>query len=323
MTSKEFFERLNPFADCTKYRISLWQCPQFLFVVMGFLIIISMLLLYGVGTRFIEDPYMVSLIIIFVTAGLLVLSYLVTKSFERLAEASRMKSEFVSIVSHQLRAPISNLKWALEFLLSGRLGQVNPNQQSYFTILKDNSARMHNLVNDLLSVSRIEQNDLPFQAEQFSFPALVESVVAEFKPILTSSNIEIALEGEELPSITSDPGKIRQVLSNLLDNAIRYAWKDGETGATKAKKRVAIRYFRRGAFLQFEIEDNGVGIPQRDHKYIFQRFFRSSNALRHETQGTGLGLYIVKSILEKAGGKIQFSSKENKGSKFWFIIPLS
>jgi len=225
-----------------------------------------------------------------------------------------MKSEFISVVSHQLRSPLSNLRWAIELLMSGKLGKIEKKQTEYFRILKENSARMGELVSDLLIVSRIETATLPLKKKEISLPELINKLISEFEPFAKASNVEIEFRPQkDLPKVFADPTQIRLVVENLIDNAIRYI---------KDKGKVEIRLERIDKNLYFEIRDNGVGIPKEDQKYIFQKFFRSENILRYQTQGSGLGLYITKSIVERSRGKIGFRSEENKGSTFWFTLPI-
>jgi len=314
MNLKEIFSQLNVAGQCRKYGLSLWQCPQFLFLVMGIIIIASSLVTYAIGNRYIENPEIVALLVLLITTVLLVISSVITRSFERLAEASRMKSEFVSIVSHQLRSPLSNLKWVIELLMSGRIASVTSKQLEYLKVLKENNKRMEELVQDLLIVSRIEQGRLPLKKEEIYLKDLVEKAIEEMDIFARSSNVEIKFQpNENLPKIICDPSQIKLVIGNLLDNAIRYI---------KGKGKVKIKLEKEGRKLRFGIEDNGVGIPQGDQRYVFQRFFRSSNILRQQTKGSGLGLYIAKSIIEKSGGKIGFKSQEGRGSTFWFTLPI-
>jgi len=314
MDFKNILSQLNILAQCKRYGLSLWQCPQFLFLIMGIIIIGSTLTAYAIGTRYIEEPELVALIILLITAILFIIAVIITRSFERLAEASRMKSEFISVVSHQLRSPLSNLRWAIELLMSGRLGKIEEKQTEYFRILKENSGRMGELVSDLLIVSRIETATLPQKRKEISLEDLIKKLISEFEPFAQASNVEIEFKSEEnLPKILADPSQIRLVVENLLDNAVRYI---------KDRGKVKMLLSRRGQNLYFEIEDNGVGIPKEDQKYIFQKFFRSENILRYQTQGSGLGLYISKAIIERSGGKIGFKSQEGVGSTFWFTLPI-
>lgn len=314
MKRKETFAQLNIPAQCKKYGLSLWQCPSFLFLIMGIIIITSTLIAYAIGTRYIKDPEIVALIVLILTGILFIVAFIITQNFERLAEASRMKSEFISVVSHQLRSPLSNLKWTLELLISGKLGKIEEKQIEYFKILKENSERMQELISDLLTVSRIETATLPLKKKEFSLEELTKELILEFGPLIRASNVEVKFEAQEdLPKVFADPNQIRLAIENLLDNAIRYI---------KEKGQVLIKLEKRKKDLYFEIKDNGVGIPKKDQKYIFQKFFRSENVLKYQTQGSGLGLYISKAIVERSGGKIGFKSEENKGSTFWFTLPL-
>jgi len=314
MDLKDILNQLNIPAQCKRYGLSLWQCPQFLFLIMGLIIIGSSLTTYAIGTRYIERPETVALAVLLITFALVIIAFIITRSFERLAEASRMKSEFISIISHHLRSPLSNLKWAIELLMSGRLGKIEEKQTEYFKILKENSGRMLEIVSDLLTVSRIETATLPSKKVEFFLEDLIKELISEFQPFAKASNVDISFESEKnLSKIFADPFQMRLVIENLLDNAIRYI---KDTGIVQMKLE------KRRKDLYFEIKDNGVGIPKEDQKYIFQKFFRSENVIKYQTQGSGLGLYISKAIVEKSKGKIGFKSQEGTGSTFWFSLPL-
>ncbi len=314
MTFKEIFSQLNIPEKCKKYGVPLWQCPQFLFLIMGIIIIGSILATYFIGTRYIEEPEIVALITFLITIILFTIAFIITRSFERLAEASRMKSEFINIVSHQLRTPLSNLRWTLEVVMSGKIIPPSEKQLEYFKIIKENSDRMRELIKDLLIVARIETAKLTLKKQELFLEELIERIIKELEPFARASNVEIFFEKEKnLPKVFIDPFQIRVAVENLLDNAIRYI---------KGKGKVLINLKKKEKNIYFEIKDNGVGIPKEEQKYIFQKFFRSRNILRYQTQGSGLGLYIVKAIVEQSGGKIGFYSEENKGSTFWFTLPI-
>ena len=313
MDFKEILAQLNIVSQCRRYRLSLWQCPQFLFLVMGIIIITVSILSYTIGTKYTENLEMVVLIVLALVTVLLIITFTIIRSFERLAEASRMKSEFIDVVSHQLRSPLTNLKWAVDFLISDEPGKTEEKKAEYLQALKENSDRMEELVSDLITVSRLETATFPLEKQETSLENLIEETILKFKLFAESSKIEIELKFQkDLPKVPADSYQIKQVLENLLDNAIKY---------TKEKGMVELKLEKQENNLYFEIKDQGVGIPQEDQKYIFQKFFRAKNILRSQTRGTGLGLYIAKSIIGKSKGKIGFRSKEGEGTTFWFTIP--
>lgn len=314
MNFKKIFEQFNISAQCKKYGLPLWQCPHFLFLVMGIIIIGSTLVTYALGSRYVEDPQVVALIVLSVTAILFTIAVIITRSFERLVEANRMKSEFVSVVSHQLRSPLSNLRWVIELLTSGRVNGVSEKQLEYFKILKENSTRMRELVSDLLIVSRIETAKLSLKKKEISLEDLTRKIIEELEPFAKASNVKVELKApKNLPKVFADSSQIQLVIENLLDNAIRYI---------KEKGQVEIKLEKIDKYCRFKIKDTGVGIPEEDQKYIFQKFFRSENVMKYQTQGSGLGLYITKSIVKRSGGKIGFKSQEGIGSTFWFTLPI-
>ena len=316
MTFKSILDELNIFSKCRQYRLAIWQCPQFLFLIMGLVIITTALITYALGTSyFVLEPTTVSFIVFGITIVLFIITFSIVRSMDGLAEASRLKSEFISIVSHQLRSPLSNLKWALEVLIDRRFGDLSQKQEEYLKIVQENSGRMGELITELLMVSRIEQGRLPLNKTKFSLAELTKQVIDELKLLAEASNIVIKFEApDSLPLAFGDIQMVKVVVENLLDNAIRYI---------KGKGDIGIKIKNTGGILLFEIKDTGVGIPENDQHHIFQKFFRSQNALKYQTQGSGLGLHITKSIVVKSGGKIWFKSKEDEGTTLWFTLPTN
>jgi signal transduction histidine kinase len=303
--------QLSVRSQCKRYGLSLWQCPQFLFLIMGGIIIAATLAAYFVGEHYISDPLMVALIIIILAIVLFIISFIITQSFERLAEANRMKSEFVSIVSHQLRSPLTNLRWTLDFLISEN-GEKK--RFEYYTILKENSVRMGELIDNLLVVSRMEQGKMPIKKEEIFLADFVRKIIKDLEQFALAANVKIDfnIEDDEM-KVSADSSQLKLLIDNLLANAIRY---------TRGPGSVKIDLSKINDKIIFKIKDNGLGIPKNDQKYIFQKFFRAQNVQQHQTQGSGLGLYIAKTVAESLGGKIGFESKENVGSTFWFTIPI-
>jgi two-component system NtrC family sensor kinase len=304
------------FEECKKYHLPLYRCPSFIFFVLGLINIFSILTSYSIANKIVEDPRIVALICAFLASFILILSYFATKTLEALAESNRIKSEFVTIASHQLKTPISNLKFALEILMSGKKGKIEPEQVEYFQILKENTNRLKELAKDLLLVSKIEAGNFKLKKEEFDLSELTESVVKNFVLFAKAHNVEIKCDFEkDLPKVFADKEQIKDVIETLLDNAIKYSKKE--------KNLVEIKICKKQKEIYFEIKDQGIGIPKKDQKYLFEKFFRGSNVSKNEIPGTGLGLFIAKSIIERSGGKINLKSEENKGTTVSFTLPIS
>ncbi len=272
-----------------------------------------MLLAHFISTKLVADPLVTAVIVILLATFLLVLNYIITQGFERLAEVAQMRADFINIVSHQLRAPLTNIRWTID-AFSRNQKKSQEGQFEYLEILRENSARMTELVSDLLIVLRIEEGRLPFKKEWFSLPEVVKEIIKDFIPLVQAHNVRIGLTvPKNFPSAWSDPQQIKRVIENLLTNAIQYTKEGGE---------IKVVLSRQGIKILCQIKDTGIGIPQASQKYVFKKFFRAGNAKKLQTQGSGLGLFIAKSVIEKAGGKIGFQSQENKGSTFWFSLPI-
>lgn len=238
-----------------------------------------------------------------------------TEANERLIAMDKAKSEFISIAAHQLRTPLSGVKWILKMMINGDIGQITAEQKKFLQKGYESNERMIHLANDLLNVTRIEEGRLVYKQQQFHLEDVIEEIIKVFQGDVVEKqlNLEFKKPKEKLPKIKADLEKIYLVLENLIDNAIRY---------TPARGRVWIKIEQNNNALKVTIKDNGIGIPKDQQVRIFDKFFRGSNVLKVDTQGTGLGLYIVKNIIEAHNGQVGFESKENKGSVFWFSLPL-
>lgn len=318
MSLKAILKKLDFMTECKRYSLSFWQCPNSLFLVMGAIIIVAMLLTYWIGIHFVEPEIVISIVSI-VTIILLVIGHSLVNSFTRIAEASRMKSEFVSIVSHQLRTPLSALKWSLDLLRSKRLGEFNDKQKEYLDIINESGIKMIKLINDLLNVTRIEQGKVTMQFKPFSIGELIEEAVKELKMLAQAHNVKINFKNnKKLPSVYADPDKIRMVIQNLIDNAIKYSKKDGGWVEISAE-----RDERNKKMIRVSIKDNGLGISGFLKKQVFGKFFRGESLVRQKVEGTGLGLFIARGFVKICGGDIGFASEQGKGSTFWFTIPIT
>ena len=293
--------------------VKIWQTPGFMFIMLGVIAVVIMTATFFISQNY-DSPELVvlaesSVVIIVLAVGNSVISLV-----EQMLKLNRMKSEFVSIASHQLRTPLSAIRWETELLLSKYRKSVSAKQQKSIKNIDMLSSRMTHLVNDLLDVARIDQDKLIIKKKSMDISLPINEIVAENKQLAKSKHIEIIFDAKKkMPLVFADPEKIRVVIENLFNNAIKYTIDYG---------KIEIKLSENGNMLICAVKDSGIGIPAEQHKRIFEKFFRSDNVARYQTEGTGLGLYIAKNIIEQMGGKIWFESMENSGSIFSFSIPI-
>lgn len=230
------------------------------------------------------------------------------------AEFDKRKSEFISIASHQLRTPLAATKWLTDMLRKGDVGALEPKQQELVDKLFVANERMVVLVNELLNVSRLDAGVSKPSPEPTDFVELVDGVLSEAMPLLAAKKQTLTFDKKPLPMAMVDALLIREVVANVVSNASKYS-KDGGV--------VTVTLEHRGDELLVAVKDDGIGIPKADQNQLFKKFFRAGNALKSAVQGTGLGLYFVKSVVELSGGKIWFTSEEGKGTTFFFTVPIA
>jgi PAS domain S-box-containing protein len=227
----------------------------------------------------------------------------------------KAKTEFVSLASHQLRTPLSAVNWYAEMLLAGDAGKISEEQKKYLQEIYQGNQRMVDLVNALLNVSRIELGTFAIEPVPTDIVELTKAIVKDIEPKVFERKLDLKDEYETgIPKINVDPKLMRMVIENLLSNAIKYTSEKGSVNLSvkKVEKNISIT-----------VADTGYGIPQDQQDKIFTKMFRASNVREKDTEGTGLGLYIIKSIVEHSGGSIRFESKEDKGTTFFISLPLS
>jgi signal transduction histidine kinase len=232
-------------------------------------------------------------------------------------EIDRAKTEFVSLASHQLKTPLTAISWLTEALLTGDKGPLNEEQRKYIENIHATDRSMMEMVNDLLNVSRIELGTLQLRPEEIDITQFAQSVVDEQKHSADIKYINIKYEYEpNLPPMRVDRNLIRMVFQNLLSNAIKYTPVGGNVSLTIA----------RGTGMKdtvyVSVSDTGIGIPKEEQSKVFEKLHRAKNAQASVPDGTGLGLYVVKTIIERVKGAITFDSIEGKGTTFHVTLPV-
>lgn len=230
------------------------------------------------------------------------------------SEVDRMKSDFISLASHQLRTPLSAIKTYSHMLLDGYMGVINDTQRKSLRTILGAANRMNELISTLLNITRIESGTIAITLKQINIEKLAEEVNKEHELLASDKSIKLHIEVKSRSPITvkSDTLILKEVLSNLVSNGIKYTPDGGSVTTIITPRRNDVMVC---------VRDTGMGIPVYSQEHVFTKFFRAHNVVKQETSGTGLGLYLVKGLLESLGGEIWFESKEGKGTSFFFTLP--
>jgi signal transduction histidine kinase len=236
------------------------------------------------------------------------------KMGQQIEDIEKTKSEFLSMVAHQLKNPIGGSKWALSLLLEDEVKNMNENTLTMVELLQKNNRAMHTLVTDLLNMARIESGEIHVEPESLDLIHVLDDVIDSQQFLAKIHNVKVKFakpKGKLL--VTMDKKHVHNIFKNLVDNAIKFS-------VEKSKINVGIS--RVGAKVLVSIQDVGIGIPAEDQSKIFEKFFRASNATQVDVTGTGLGLYVIKNYVDYWKGKIWFESKKDKGTTFFVQLPL-
>lgn len=251
----------------------------------------------------------------------------------KLAKLERLKSEFISIVSHELRTPLTSIKNSLDILQSGRCGDVTQSADKFLSMAIRNVQRLSGIINDLLDLSKIEAGKMDFNFVPANINTVIDYVKSALSEVAKTKGLTlITNEAENLPQIIADTQRLEQVLTNLVSNAIKFTPENKQIKISSklinAKDIVINEYFKdefkilSGDYIQVCVEDEGIGIAEKDLLHAFDKFAQIENSLSRKAGGTGLGLPIARQLLEAHHGAIWCDSELNKGSKFYFIIPI-
>lgn len=235
---------------------------------------------------------------------------------EELRKLNSTKSEWISIAAHQLRTSLSAIKWILKMFLDGDFGSLSSEQQGFMKKAYENNDRMVLLVNEMLSLNHTEDSSITYTMRKEEIVSLIDETIFDFHGESFKKGIELIFLRPENSEIFTeyDKEKIRVVLQNLIENSIKYS----TTG-----DRVFVGLKKNGDEVEISIKDTGIGIPATEQPKIFEKFYRATNAKEKEEIGSGLGLYTIKQIVEHHKGKIWFESEPEKGSTFYFTLPIS
>lgn len=230
-------------------------------------------------------------------------------------EVEQMKTDFISFASHQLRTPLTVMKWNTEMLINGEAGDLTPEQKQHLFKIERGQDRMARLINSLLNISRLEAKKIKIEPKPTDLTSLISDAISELAHYASAKNCRIVFSKPDrvLPPVNVDAALMKQIVLILLNNAIHYSKPQRST--------VGVALKQNGRYFQIDVVDEGIGIPKNAQDKVFDKFFRADNAAKANANGIGLGLYITKLIVETSGGKIWFESAEGKGTKFHVVMP--
>jgi len=230
-------------------------------------------------------------------------------------EANKSKTEFVSVVSHELKLPMTSIKGYSDLMLSGATGELNENQANFLTTIRNNVNRMATLVSDLADISRIESGNIRIEPRSVPVWDVADEVVNLTRTQIEQKKQKVILDMPAgLPKALCDRNRLSQILTNLISNANKYTPEGGV---------IQVEAMQANSMIQIKVQDNGLGMTPEDQEKLFSKFFRSADEKIREAPGTGLGLSITKNLIELQGGKIWFESEFRKGTTFYFTLPIA
>ncbi|MBR1776529.1 hypothetical protein IJ750_05605 [bacterium] len=252
----------------------------------------------------------------------------------KLQKLERLKSEFISIVSHELRTPLTAIKNAMDIILSGKACEMTENIEKFVSMGKRNAIRLSGIINDLLDISKIEAGKMDFKFELMHVEPVIEYVKNNLAEVAREKNLTIKyVSSGENVEVYADSNRLEQVLTNLVSNAIKFTPEASEIEITsKVVNARELQYDHcfeddikklQGNYLQVCVEDHGIGIERKDLNHVFDKFAQIENSLSRKVGGSGLGLPIARQLMEAHNGAIWCDSEINKGSKFYFVIPVA
>lgn len=294
-----------------EYGVPFWKLPDILLLAVAFLNIIIMIGTYWWISSGVDDPTLAIFPVALEAIIVLVVGNIIVETSKEIIDNQKLKKEFINIISHQMRTPLTVAKWSLE-LIKKETDEKKKDKLINRTI--EANERMMGIVNDFVHLARISDEIKEIKKEKFEISELIESIIRNDKFLSEIQNVEIKYENEE-GKIWVDADKIKAeiIFSNLIDNALKYS---------PSHTKIAVILRKQKNDFVAEIKDHGIGISENDKKYIFTKFYRSDNARRSCSSGTGIGLYVCKIIAGKMGGNIWFKSKEGIGTSFFVSLPL-
>lgn len=232
---------------------------------------------------------------------------------EKLKELDKLKDEFLNMTSHELKNPLTPVISYLDMLSKGNLGQLSPKQKEALDVVSRNTDRLKRLIYDIIDIAKLESKRMKFDMQKVSLDGVLRNSIKDMKPFAEEKNIKIIEKIGKLPKVMADESRLLQVLTNLMNNAIKFSYEN---------VKVLVAAQKKGNNVLISVKDNGIGIAKKDLPNLFKKFYQADSSVRKKYAGTGLGLTVSKGIIEAHKGKIQVESRLGKGTAVSFTLPV-
>lgn len=296
-----------------EYGVPIWKLPDVILIFMGLINIFVMVVTYSWAAELADDPREAVLLVAVEAALIMIVGNIMVESSKEIIENSKLKKELVHIISHQMRTPTTTIKWNTELLRDKLENKLSKKESSYLNRIYEENENIREMIEEMLTISRIEDKKIFYKPTKFEFEKLIEEIIDALRGYAEIKGVKVVFEEFDKIEAVGKWQSFRAIIMNLTENAIRYSKKGGQ---------VTIVMKLKNDNLIVTIQDEGIGIPKEDSNMIFKKFFRGDLARNFQTEGTGLGLYLVKKSVDDLDGEITFKSELGKGSVFKVVIPL-
>lgn len=310
----KWFKKISIFQEARMFHLRIWQTPSFLFLLMGLATIGATYTTFLFASKS-DDLEVLIISVTAVTLIVFALGVILVRVISKIIIINNARTEFLSLVTHQLRSPLTGTKYIMQLVLSEKVGPLTPEQKEMLQQGQDSNDRMLILVSDLLNISKMADGDVAFDFEKIRIEDMLKKMHTQIEPQAQKKRISFSmhLPKEPLPEVQLDQKKVHFVIQNLIDNAVKYTPEAGSV-------TVSAELHTKG--IAVHVKDTGIGVPKEEMSKLFTKFYRATNAEASKRVGTGLGLYIAKSVIERHHGEMWVESVENQGSTFSFYLPL-
>ncbi len=299
--------------ESKEFGIPIWKLPDVVLITMAVINIIVMVGTYFLATKYDNDPGKVIILVAIEAAIITIIGNVLSESAKKIVETTKLKKEFIQIISHQMRSPLTTMKWQIELLKKKAAENLNKKQIEQIDRIYEENERLTNMIADILNMSRIDKNLEHLIYSDIALENVVSECITMLSGFAKFKKIEFDFKGNRRKNMVCvDNEKMKIAIVNVIENAISYS---------KKGKTIKITTKPDGEFVALKIKDQGIGIKEGEQEIVFNKFYRGEGGKKAQPEGTGLGLFMTKKVIEQMGGTITLKSKEAKGSEFTMRFP--